>query len=140
MLRAGNIEAFDYAGRPARLTESSVYSNLVLFSETIWTEKLTVMFADVALGDSFRQRAEKSCSLLFAVSWSLGLIRTASVLFFYFFFLFFFFYYWVCSVCPRCSHKESRLAFVKVQISLGNYHASNMRGGKKGDALPSGPL
>lgn len=29
-------------------------------------------------------------------------------------------------------------AFVKVQISLGNYHASNMRG--KGDALPSGPL
>lgn len=29
-------------------------------------------------------------------------------------------------------------AFVKVQISLGNYHAGNMRG--KGDAVPSGPL
>lgn len=29
-------------------------------------------------------------------------------------------------------------AFVKVQISLGNYHTSNMWG--KGDALPSGPL
>lgn len=38
MLRAGNIEAFDCAGRPARLTESSVYSNLLLFSEIIWTE------------------------------------------------------------------------------------------------------
>lgn len=33
-----------------------------------------------------------------------------------------------CSVWPRRSHKESRAAFVKVQISLGNYHASNMRG------------
>lgn len=38
----------------------------------------------------------------------------------------------------RSSYKESLQAFVKVQISLGNYHASNMRG--KGDALPSGPL
>ena len=28
----------------------------------------------------------------------------------------------------RCSYKDSAQAFVKVQISLGNYHASNMRG------------
>lgn len=63
----------------------------------------------------------------------------------FYFFIFYFLFFLIGSAAsaPAASHKESRLAFVKVQISLGNYHASNMREGwkkKKGDALPSGPL